>query len=59
MWDLHRRNHPVLDGGIVFWDSEARRVSCWPIPEIECTLNDALRGETLLTGLGSETMTCG
>lgn len=59
VWDLHRWNHPFLDGGIVFWDSEARRVSCWPIPEIECTLNDALRGETLLTGLGSETMTCG
>ena len=58
LWDLHRWNHPFLDGGIVFWDTEPRRVSCWPIPELECTLNESLTGATLLTGEGSATSTC-
>ncbi len=58
VWDLHRWNHPFLDGGIVFWDTESRRVSCWPIPEIECQLNESLSGATLLTGVGNGTSTC-
>lgn len=57
-WDLHRWDHPFLDGGIVFWDAEVRRASCYPVPEVECQLNDNLTGESLLTGVGSETMTC-
>jgi hypothetical protein len=57
-WDLHRWNHPFLDGGIVFWDAEDRRASCYPVPEDECQLNDNLSGQTLLTGVGDETMTC-
>ena len=58
MWDLHRWNHPFLDGGIVFWDTEPRRASCYPVPEQECQLNRTLAGATLLTGVGSGTMTC-
>lgn len=58
-WDLHRWDHPFLDGGIVFWDSEPRRASCWPVPEIECTLNDNLKGTSLQSGVGSGTVMCG
>ena len=59
MWDLHRWDHPFLDGGIVFWDTEPRRASCWPVPEQECQLNRAgLAGATLLTGIGSGTQVC-
>lgn len=58
LWDLHRWDHPFLDGGIVFWDAEDRRVSCYPLPEIECTLNPELQGATLLTGVGDGTRTC-
>ena len=59
LWDLHRWDHPFLDGGIVFWDAEPRRASCYPIPEIECQLNENLQGQALRTGIGDETMTCG
>lgn len=58
LWDLHRWQHPFLDGGIVFWDTEPRRVSCYPVPEDECTLNEELLGATLLTGIGTGTQTC-
>jgi hypothetical protein len=59
-FDLHRWDHPFLDGGIVFWDSEPRRVSCWPVPRDECTLNQTLResNPALMTGFGSETQPC-
>jgi hypothetical protein len=59
LWDLHRWDHPFLDGGIVFWDSEPRRVSCYPIAEIECTLNQNILGATIKTGVGNGTLTCG
>jgi hypothetical protein len=59
VWDLHRWDHPFLDGGIVFWDAEVRRASCFPVPEIECTLNPTIKGTTLMTGVGSGTHTCG
>ena len=58
LWDMHRWNHPFLDGGLVFWDTEARRVSCFPLPDDECTLNEVINGATLLTGIGSQTHTC-
>ena len=58
LWDMHRWNHPFLDGGLVFWDTEVRRVSCFPLPEDECTLNEVILGTTLLTGVGSGTHTC-
>ena len=59
LFDLHRWQHPFLDGGIVFWDTEPRRVSCYPVPEIECTLNEQLKGTALLTGVGAATTACG
>lgn len=59
LWDLHRWDHPFLDGGIVFWDSEVRRASCWPVPELECTLNRNISGSSLSTGVGAGTQTCG
>lgn len=58
-WDLHRWDHPFLDGGIVFWDAEPRRASCYPVPEVECQLNENLSGQSLKTGIGDGTMTCG
>ena len=58
LWDMHRWDHPFLDGGLVFWDTETRRVSCYPVPEDECTLNQQLTGTTLMTGIGSPTHTC-
>ena len=58
LWDMHRWDHPFLDGGLVFWDTETRRVSCYPVPEDECTLNQQLTGTTLMTGIGSATHTC-
>ena len=59
LFDLHRWSHPFLDGGLVFWDAEPRRVSCYPVPEIECTLNPALKGSALRTGVADGTTTCG
>ena len=59
LWDLHRWDHPFLDGGLVFWDTEVRRASCFPLPDDECTLNQEIAGSTLLTGVGSGTHTCG
>lgn len=59
LWDLHRWDHPFLAGGIVFWDSEPRRVSCYPVPEVECALNPELSGASLLTGVASATQSCG
>lgn len=58
VWDLHRWDHPFLDGGLVFWDTEPRRASCYPVPEQECQLNRTLAGATLLTGVGNGTSTC-
>lgn len=58
LWDLHRWEHPFLDGGVVLYESEARRASCYPVPDQECRLNDVLKGSTLLTGTGSQTHAC-
>lgn len=58
LFDMHRWNHPFLDGGLVFWDTEARRVSCYPVPEDECTLNEQIKGAALSTGVGTGTQTC-
>ena len=59
LWDLHRWDHPFLNGGVVFWDTEVRRASCFPLPDDECTLNQEIVGSTLLTGVGNATHTCG
>ncbi len=58
LFDLHRWNHPFLDGGAVVYPGEQRRASCMPIPAIECQLNPNLRGQTVQTSTGG-TATCG
>ena len=59
-WDLHRWDHPFLNGGVVFWDAEPRRISCWPVPREECTLNETLResNPALMTGFADATQPC-
>lgn len=49
MWDLDRWNHPFLDGGGIIGPGEPRRVSCMPIPEIECTLNPNIQNSSACT----------
>lgn len=41
MWDMHRWDHPFLEGGVLTdkYPVEARRASCFPIPESECDRN--------------------
>lgn len=39
MWDLHRWDHPFLNGGTVVWAGEPRRDSCMPVPDNECSVN--------------------
>ena len=39
LWDLHRWDHPFLNGGTVAWEGEVRRDSCMPVPDGECTVN--------------------
>ena len=58
LWDLHRWDHPFLNGGTVIYPGEARRASCMPIPELECQLNTNLSGQTVKTSTGG-TKTCG
>ena len=41
LWDLHRWNHPHLDGGgVVYKATVARRASCIPIALDECQVNE-------------------
>jgi len=39
LWDLHRWDHPFLDGGTVVWPGDDRRDSCMPVPSGECRVN--------------------
>lgn len=39
LWDLHRWDHPFLNGGTVAWPGEPRRDSCLPVPSGECRVN--------------------
>jgi len=39
LWDLHRWDHPFLNGGTVAWEGEPRRDSCMPVPSGECRVN--------------------
>ncbi|MEQ9568711.1 MAG: RagB/SusD family nutrient uptake outer membrane protein [Longimicrobiales bacterium] len=39
LWDLHRWDHPFLDGGQIVWEPEPRRDSCMPVPQGECSVN--------------------
>ena len=49
MWDLYRWNHPFLDGGTLIGPGVTPRVSCMPIPEIECTLNPEIQDSAACT----------
>ncbi len=41
LWDLHRWDHPHLDGGgVVYEATVARRASCMPISLNECQVNE-------------------
>jgi tetratricopeptide (TPR) repeat protein len=39
LWDLHRWDHPFLNGGTVVWSGIPRRDSCMPVPSGECRSN--------------------
>lgn len=40
MWDLHRWDHPFLDGGIIVYEPlNPRRASCFPVSFSECQTN--------------------
>lgn len=40
MWDLHRWDHPFLDGGMIIYEPlNARRDSCFPVSFSECQTN--------------------
>ena len=49
LWDLHRWQHPFLQGGTLIGPGESPRVSCMPIPEIECTLNPEIQNSAVCT----------
>ncbi len=41
LWDLHRWDHPHLDGGGVLYEATvARRTSCLPVSDQECQTNE-------------------
>lgn len=45
LWDLHRWDHPHLDGGgVVYKATVARRASCMPIALDECQVNEKVAG---------------
>ena len=39
LWDLHRWDHPFLEGGEVVHPSDPQRDSCMPVPDSECRYN--------------------
>lgn len=44
LWDLHRWDHPHLDGGGVLYEATvARRASCMPVSDDECQVNEKVR----------------
>jgi hypothetical protein len=50
LWDLHRWDHPFLDGGTVVWQSDPQRDSCMPVPSGECRVNPNFTCEEALAG---------
>lgn len=41
LWDLHRWDHPHLDGGgVLYRATVARRASCMPVSDDECQVNE-------------------
>jgi hypothetical protein len=49
LFDLDRWNHPFLQGGTLIGPGAEPRVSCMPIPEIECTLNPEIENSSVCT----------
>ena len=49
LWDLGRWNHPFQNGGTLIGPGASPRVSCLPIPEIECTLNPEIQNSAACT----------
>lgn len=46
LWDLHRWDHPHLDGGGVLYKATVdRRASCMPIADSECQVNEKVEGQ--------------
>jgi len=50
LWDLHRWDHPFLDGGEVVWPSDPQRDSCMPVPANECRYNPNFTCEEATVG---------
>ncbi len=50
LFDLDRWNHPFLQGGTLIGPGAEPRISCMPIPEIECTLNPEIQNSAACTG---------
>jgi hypothetical protein len=53
LWDLHRWDHPFLDGGEVVWESDPQRDSCMPVPANECRYNPNFTCEEATVGTAS------
>jgi hypothetical protein len=50
LWDLHRWDHPHLNGGgIVYQATVTRRSSCFPISDQECQVNDNVPNSKCVT----------
>lgn len=53
LYDLHRWDHPFLNGGTVVWTGEARRDSCMPVPDSECRYNPNFTCQEAAAGTNS------
>ncbi len=49
LFDLDRWQHPFLQGGTLIGPGAEPRVSCMPVPEIECTLNPEIQNSAVCT----------
>lgn len=49
LFDLDRWQHPFLQGGTIIGPGAEPRVSCMPVPEIECTLNPEIQNSSVCT----------
>lgn len=49
LFDLDRWQHPFLQGGTLIGPGAEPRVSCMPVPEIECTLNPEIQNSSVCT----------
>lgn len=47
LFDLDRWQHPFLQGGTIIGPGAEPRVSCMPVPEIECTLNPEIQNSSV------------